>query len=245
MTALAMRVVAVHHVAPLERRGELLALIVSFLAEHPFAAGESEPPGVVRLLANGPARGSRADVARVLRHRWAITEIASVPALAQRRELSDGQLAWVADVRGLERTVDRERLRNYRYLAIARPGGLPRVIEAPKARLKEIQRWVWREILDHVPPHQAAHGFTVGRSAVTHARIHAGQGTILRFDLKDFFASVPAGRVYGIWRTLGYSRPSREVLSGLTTNTIPASVWQIVASATPERAVQARFWLGR
>ncbi|MGO9959206.1 MAG: reverse transcriptase family protein [Solirubrobacteraceae bacterium] len=176
---------------------------------------------------------------------WAIADIASIPALAERLELSDGQLAWLADVRGLERTVDWEQLRNYRYRAVARPGGVPRVIEAPKARLKEIQRWVLREILDHVPPHAAAHGFTRARSAVTHAQLHTGQAAVLRLDLKDFFASVPAGRVCGIWRTLGYSPPVAHVLTGLTTNTVPASVWQVIALATPERAVQARFWLGR
>ncbi len=245
MTALAMRVVAVHHAAPVDRRGELFALIATFLEEHVAPVGESEPPRIVRLLVDRPDSGSRAGAERALRHGWAIAEIVSVPVLAERLELSDGQLAWLADVRSLERTVGREQLRNYRYRAIARPGGLPRVIEAPKARLKEIQRWVLREILDHVPPHQAAHGFTVGRSAVTHAHIHTGQGAVLRLDLKDFFASVSAGRVYGIWRTLGYSPPVAHALTGLTTNTIPPSVWQVIASATPERAVQARFWLGR
>ena len=45
----------------------------------------------------------------------------------------------------------------------------PRVIEAPKARLKEIQRWVLREVLDHVPVHPAAHGFAPGRSLIGHA----------------------------------------------------------------------------
>ena len=35
--------------------------------------------------------------------------------LAERLELSDGQLLWLADSRGLERTTPAERLRNYRY----------------------------------------------------------------------------------------------------------------------------------
>ena len=76
-----------------------------------------------------------------------------MPALAELLELSTGQLAWLADVRGLERTVADEPLRNYRYASVPRAAGPPRVIEAPKARLKEIQRWVLREILDHVPVH--------------------------------------------------------------------------------------------
>jgi hypothetical protein len=160
-------------------------------------------------------------------------------------ELSDGQLAWLADVRSLERTVTTEQLRNYRYRALARQGGVPRVIEAPKARLKEVQRWILREILDHVPPHEAAHGFTPGRSVLTHARLHTGQAAVLRLDLKDFFASVFAGRVYGILRAAGYSPSVCHVLTGLSTNTVPESAWEVIARTTPPSAFQARFWLGR
>lgn len=119
------------------------------------------------------------------------------------------------------------------------------MIEAPKARLKEIQRWILREVLDHVPAHDAAHGFAAGRSAVTHAELHTGQVTVLRLDLKDFFASVPAGRIYRIWRTVGYSPSVAHVLTGLTTNTVPAAAWERIAGATPPDAVQARFRLGR
>jgi RNA-directed DNA polymerase len=243
MSALAMCVAAVHRTPPIDRRGELFRLIVTFLDEHGAPDGEREPPRILRLSVD---RSPGSPVARPqLEHGWAIADIASVPELVERLELSDGQLAWLADVRSLERTVSKDQLRNYRYRALPRQGGVPRVIEAPKARLKEIQRWVLREILDQIPPHEAAHGFTRGRSAVTHAQLHTGQAVVLRLDLKDFFASVPAGRVYGIFRTLGYSPSVCHVLTGLTTNTVPESVWQVIASATPQSAVQARFWLGR
>jgi RNA-directed DNA polymerase len=129
-----------------------------------------------------------------------------VPALAEMLELSDGQLEWLADVRSFERIVRDERLRNYRYRIVPRPSDLPRVIESPKARLKEIQRWVLHEILDHVPAHQGAHGFARRRSVVSQAVLHAGQPAVLRLDLKDFFASVTAARVFGLFRTLGYPR---------------------------------------
>jgi hypothetical protein len=245
MTALAMRVIAVHRTPPLDRREALFELIVGFLAERRAPDDGTDPPQILRhLVATGPLASSR-DWRPGLSHGWAIAEIASVPSLADLLELSEGQLAWLADVRGLERTVSAERLRNYRYRTVPRKGLVPRVIEAPKARLKEIQRWVLHRILDQVPPHEAAHGFTRGRSAVTHAQLHTGQTAVLRLDLKDFFASVPAGRVYGIWRTLGYSPSVSHVLTGLTTNTVPRSVWQVIASGTPPGAVQGRFWLGR
>ncbi len=242
MVPLAMQVVAVNRTPPLDNRG-LFRLIVTFLEKHPTPSGEGEPPRILRLLvdATPPSVLEPSPVD----HGWPVTEIPSVQDLEERLELSDGQLAWLADVRGLERTVSREQLRNYRYRTVARSGALPRVIEAPKARLKEIQRWILREILDQVPVHDAAHGFTRGRSAVTHAALHSGRAAVLRLDLKDFFASVPAGRVYGIWRTLGYSPSVSHVLTGLTTNAVPESIWEVIAEATPPHATDQRFRLGR
>ena len=167
-------------------------------------------------------------------------------ALAERLELSDGQLAWLADVRGWERSVTDERLRNYRYRSLPRRDRLPRVIEVPKARLKEIQRWVLREILDRVPAHDAAHGFTRGRSAITHAEAHVNQDVVVRLDLRDFFASIAAGRIYGLFSTLGYTPSVARVLTGLTTNVVPSFVWDVIAATTQDRRlVQPRFWLGR
>jgi RNA-directed DNA polymerase len=242
ISALAMSVVAVHRTPPVDRREDLVQLIVGFLESHVDTTSAGEPPRVLRLQAP-PRHLPSPELAR--QHGWPVAAIPSVPALAERLELSDGQLAWLADVRGLERSVSSEQLRNYRYRARPRDGGVPRLIEAPKARLKEVQRWLLREILDHVPVHEAAHGFTHHRSAVTHAALHTGQPAVLRLDLKDFFASVSAGRVYGLWRSLGYSPSVSHVLTGLSTNVIPAGVWSQVAEQTPGHAVQARFWLGR
>jgi retron-type reverse transcriptase len=230
--ALAIAVVAVHRTPPVDRKPQLIELIERFLAEHVPSAGDVEPPPPLRPLAR-----SRRD--------WAVAEIDSVADLAERLELSDGQLAWLADVRSLERTVADEKLRNYRYHYVPRGGGLPRLLEAPKARLKEIQRWILHAILDHVPPHDAAHGFTRGRSVVTHARRHTGQVAVLRLDLKDFFASITAGRVFGIYRTLGYGAPVAHVLTGLSTNAIPQSVWLRVPGPADPHLIQPRFWLGR
>jgi RNA-directed DNA polymerase len=173
--------------------------------------------------------------------------IESVPALAETLELSLGQLAWLSDVRGLERTVGDERLRNYRYRSVPRAAGPPRVIEAPKARLKEIQRWVLHEILDHVPVHPDAHGFTRGRSVISHARAHAGRSILLALDLRDFFASISAGRVYGAFRTIGYAPPVAHVLTGLCTNAVPLTVWEVVSRTSGVDAGRdgSRFRLGR
>jgi len=236
MTVLGMHVVAVYRSAPAEQPDALVDLIESFLTRRSARPDEPEPPRIVRLLKPVPRR---------LDHDWPIAKIGSVAGLARALELSDGQLAWLADIRGLERTVTALKLRNYRYATVPRRSGLPRVIEAPKARLKEIQRWVLREILDHVPVHPAAQGFVRGRSVVTHARLHSGQGAVLRLDLKDFFASIAGGRVYGIFHTLGYAPAVAHALTGLCTNTVPLAVWQQIPSPRSSALVQPHFWLGR
>jgi retron-type reverse transcriptase len=51
--------------------------------------------------------------------------------------------------------------------------------------------------------------------------------------------------VFGIFRTLGYSRAIAHVLTGLSTNTVPQAIWQAVPRATDAALIQPRFWLGR
>ena len=235
LDGLALHVTSVHRRAPVSQPGALARLIEAFLADH--GAGP-EPPGPAPARRQVSARASR------LRHDWPIARIPSTAELARMLELSEGQLAWLADVRSLERTVAAERLRNYRYAAVPRRSGLPRVIEAPKLRLKEVQRWILWEILDHVPVHEAAQGFARGRSVIDHARRHSGQNALLRLDLADFFASVSAGRVFGIFQTLGYEAPVAHVLTGLTTNVVPQHVWTVVHAAA-SAPVPATFHLGR
>jgi hypothetical protein len=236
MVKLSFAVVARDRVAPVDDRAGLIEFIEAFLQDRAAEpSGLGAPQIIRRVRARQPA------VARD----WSIAQIGSVAALAERLELSSGQLAWLADVRGLERTVEHEKLRNYRYRWTPRRSGLPRLIEAPKARLKEIQRWVLRDILNHVPAHDAAHGFTGKRSVLTHAAVHTGHAIVLRIDLRDFFASVSAGRVYGIFRTLGYDRSLAHTLTGLCSNTIPATIWNATDRPSQPQLIQTHFWLGR
>jgi hypothetical protein len=236
LDALALHVTSVQRRPPDFGPGRLAGLIFAFLTDRQAGPERSETAPLTRALHR---RGRR------LRHEWPVASIPSTTHLAATLELSAGQLAWLADVRGLERTVSAERLRNYRYAAVPRRSGLPRVIEAPKLRLKEVQRWILREILDHVPIHDAAQGFARGRSVIDHARRHTGQPVLLRMDLADFFASVSAGRVFGIFETLGYDASVAHVLTGLATNVVPRHVWNVVHAAASAAPVPSRFRLGR
>ncbi len=96
-----------------------------------------------------------------------------------------------------------------------------RLLEIPKPRLKRSQRWILDEILALLPVHDAAHGFVPGRSIVTNAALHTGQEVVVRFDLKDFFPSVPASRVRGVFAKLGYPQCVSRLLMGLCTTITP------------------------
>ncbi len=240
--ALALRLTSVYRTAPSDRPGTLARAIDAFLGEH----GVPEPPAPVTLLGQvpWPRLTGRAAPRRQPRPEWPVRALGSTAELAEALELSGGQLAWLADVRSMERTVADERLRNYRYAAIPRRSGVPRLIEAPKLRLKEVQRWILREILEHVPVHEAALGFVRGRSVIDHARRHSGRPIVLRLDLAEFFASVSAGRVFGLFQTLGYVDDVAHALTGLCTNAVPPHVWNVVRAAG-SAPTGAMFRLGR
>jgi RNA-directed DNA polymerase len=131
--------------------------------------------------------------------------------LTQWLSLSAKQLAWLAP----ERPLGAE---HYRYqLQAKRTGGL-RLLEMPKAELKRVQRTILSGLLQQVPLHEAAHGFALGRSVISHAQAHVGQAVVIRFDLQDFFGSVTAARVSAVWRTLGYPEGVARSLTTLCTH---------------------------
>jgi hypothetical protein len=174
---------------------------------------------------------------------WPLPEIASPGALAAWLGTDPAQLAWLADARGLERGATDPRLRHYAYTWLPRTGAPPRLIEAPKSRLKAIQRRILHEILDRIPAHDAAHGFVRGRSARTHAALHTGRSVVIRLDLEDFFACVTAARVYGIFRTAGYPEAVAHTLTALCTNVVPLAEWD--ALPAPAAHDRRRHRLGR
>ena len=95
--------------------------------------------------------------------------------------------------------------------------GGARLIAQPKSDLKAVLRLLLQRLLNKVAPHQAAHGFRRGHSIATHAKLHAGQALILRCDLQDFFTSIQASRIHGMFRHLGYAEPIAQALTRLCT----------------------------
>jgi RNA-directed DNA polymerase len=233
MRRLAAEVLAHYHRPPLDRPRELTRFIELQLSRIPTPA--QVRPSVRHWYTFEQSMGRR---------RWPVAELDGLDQLAGLLGLTAGELDWLADVRSMERRVSSERLRNYRYAWLPRPGAPPRVIEQPKARLKAAQRTVLRQILDAVPPHPASHGFVPGRSARTHAAEHSGRQVVIRLDLEDFFASVEARRVFGIFREAGYPEAVAHALTGLCSNVVPAAEWAALPRPGDPRGLASHWRLG-
>ena len=135
------------------------------------------------------------------------------------------RLEWLADATGRNRLHPRP-LRTYRYRWVPKSHNRSRLLEIPMPLLKRAQRRLLADFLTHIPAHPAAHGFCSDRSAITNAAAHCGRAVVIRLDLTDFFPSIPIGRVYALFRTLGYPRTVARLLAGLCTTRLPADVWK-------------------
>ncbi|HEY2841797.1 MAG TPA: reverse transcriptase family protein [Pirellulales bacterium] len=156
---------------------------------------------------------------------WNVPPIQTAGKLAEWLGITVGELEWFADCKQLEYKRNQGRLRHYHYRTLAKRFGQVRLIEAPKPRLKEIQRRVLTGVIERIPVHAAAHGFRRGRSIKTFATPHVGQAVVARLDLQDFFPSISAARIQALFRTVGYPDAVATQLTGICTNAAPLDVW--------------------
>jgi RNA-directed DNA polymerase len=171
------------------------------------------PPAKMYRMALAPGR--------MLRNRWGVPIIHDVTELSAMLNVSVVDLQWFSDRRAYQVRETNDKLNHYHYTWIPKGNGKYRLLEEPKPRLKAIQRQLLREVIDLIPTHDAAHGFVAGRSPVTAMKPHVGQRLVLRLDIADFFGSVTAARVFGIFRTCGYPEGVAHTLTGLVTNRLP------------------------
>jgi hypothetical protein len=158
--------------------------------------------------------------------RWNVPPIPAAGDLASWLRLDVGELEWFADVRGLCNKRTSPQLQHYHYAAAIKRSGNVRLLEAPKARLKSVQRQILAGILESVPAHAAVHGFIKQRSIKTFVAPHIGKRVVLRMDLQDFFPSFRAARIQSFFRTIGYPEAVADLLAGICTNSVPRYIWK-------------------
>lgn len=199
------------------------AWLIAHLLASPWFERASEParrnPSAIDAVAT-PPRFNPVPALAQLRVPRLVTPV----DLAHLLDISLDQLDWFADSRRQHHDAVTTALQHYTYSFVPKKSGAPRLLEAPKPRLKAMQRRILRDILDAVPVHDAAHGFVRGRSCLGSAQAHAGEVLVATVDLHDFFTSTPLRRVHGIFRSLGYPWAVARLLTGLCSTATPASV---------------------
>jgi len=113
---------------------------------------------------------------------------------------------------------------HYARFVIPKKKGGVRVISSPKRRLRVAQLWLLKNVLEHLPVHDAAQAFRPGRSVRDNAAPHTGQAVIVKVDFKDFFPSLTLPRVKRLFQSLGYNE-------GVST------LFGLIATETPRVAV--------
>jgi hypothetical protein len=185
-----------------------------------FVAATGRTPSARRALVRRAVIHRRpVTPTRTVRRRWDTPRIDDLAALAHFLDLDGDRLDWFADRREINRHARDERLRHYRYRWLPH-----RLIEAPKPRLRTLQRRLLDDVLARIPVHERAHGFVPGRGAHSFAESHAGNAVLVGMDLRAFFSSITAARIFGVFREAGYPEPVAHALTALTTTRTPAHV---------------------
>lgn len=106
---------------------------------------------------------------------------------------------------------------HYKVYTLPKKNGGNRVIAQPSRKLKAIQSWILRNILDRLSPSDNSKGFEKGDSILNNALPHSGASYILSIDLEDFFPSITANKVHSVFRSLGYNKEICKILTTFCT----------------------------
>lgn len=103
----------------------------------------------------------------------------------------------------------------YKVYSLAKKGSGKgvRTICQPSRKLKALQAWVLRNILDKLHSSPFSTGFEKGQSIKDNATPHVGSNFMLNIDLEDFFPNISANKIYTVFSSLGYNQ---KIASALT-----------------------------
>ncbi|HCG5682350.1 TPA: retron St85 family RNA-directed DNA polymerase [Vibrio parahaemolyticus] len=136
-----------------------------------------------------------------------------LPALTSLEELANAMKLGSNTVRSL--SISSNSL--YKTYNEPKKSGGVRKISQPCRELKAIQSWILRNILDRLHCSPYSKGFEKGKSILDNAQPHVGASYLLSMDLEDFFPSISAYKVYGIFRTIGYNKEMSKLFTNLCT----------------------------
>lgn len=118
----------------------------------------------------------------------------------------------------LERMVWRSDKYYKKFQKQKKTGGF-RTISMPSRQLKALQSWILRNILEKLKSNSSSKGFEKGENIRGNASPHLGATHIVKMDIEDFFGTVPAHKVYAIFKLIGYNDLCAAIMTNICTCT--------------------------
>jgi len=138
--------------------------------------------------------------------RYHFESIRNIASLARALKTSESELQIMASVA------------NKSYSIVPPPIGTTREIFNARPRLKAIHQKIKDELLGKVYFPNYLTGSIKGRDYVTNAKLHTNKKILICEDVKKFFPSVTAEKVYDVWLSFfGFSVEVARLLTQLTT----------------------------
>src|SRR5690625_3882311 len=105
----------------------------------------------------------------------------------------------------------------YTRMEIRKKSNGLRIINIPNQWLKNVQKWILKDILYSINISDRAKGFRKGNSISDNANPHTNRKCVINIDISDFFTSIQSMQVYKVFRYLGYTKQVSSHLTSLCT----------------------------
>lgn len=106
---------------------------------------------------------------------------------------------------------------SYKRVEIPKKNKNLRVLSIPDTKLKYLQRWILKNILNNLSISKNAKGFKTGLSIVENAKSHVDKECVINIDVSDFFDSINNKMIYKLFRYYGYTQEISRLFMAICT----------------------------
>jgi len=121
----------------------------------------------------------------------------AILSLAHLAHLTGIKYAYLREI--AERNTD-----PYKPFRIGKRKGGTRLIAAPEPLLLALQRWIAKNILNHIAAHHASCAYAPSSSPAKCAERHLGAAWLIKVDIHDFFENITERAAWRVFRAAGY-----------------------------------------
>lgn len=105
----------------------------------------------------------------------------------------------------------------YKEIRIPKKNGGTRRLACPSKKLKAVQAWILRNILDHLSVNPSATAFKKRTNITSNIERHTDNQFFLCLDIDNFFESIPQKNINNFFKALGYNKHVSFILAKICT----------------------------